>query len=79
MEFAKAEMARVMEESARDRRDLEVWTVEELVRVALSGRSAISAVKQVFPGAEVLAMRSPAPDIDWERGDELPPDLAGAG
>jgi hypothetical protein len=64
---------------ARDRRDLEVWTVEELVRVALSGRSAISAVKQHFPGAEVVAMRSPAPDIDWERGDELPPDLAGAG
>ena len=64
---------------ARDRRDLEVWTVEELVRVALSGRSAISAAKQHFPGAEVLALRSPAPDIDWERGNELPPDLAGAG
>jgi len=27
----------------------------------------------------VVAMRSPAPDIDWERGDELPADLAGAG
>ena len=64
---------------ARERRDLEVWTVEELVRVALSGRQLVSAVKQHFPGAEVLAMRSPAPDIDWTRGDELPPDLAGAG
>jgi len=64
---------------ARERRDLEVWTVEELVRVALSGRSALSAVKQVFPGSEVLALRSPVPDIDWTRGDELPPDFAGAG
>ena len=64
---------------ARDRRDLEVWTVEELVRVALSGRSAVSAVKQNFPGAEVVAMRSPAPDFDWTRGDELPADLQGAG
>jgi len=49
------------------------------VRVALAGRAAISAVKLAFPGAEVVAMRSPAPDIDWEHGDELPPDLAGAG
>lgn len=64
---------------ARDRRDLEVWTVEELVRVALSGRAAVSAVKQHFPGAEVVAMRSPAPDFDWTRGDELPADLQGAG
>jgi len=64
---------------ARERRDLEVWTVEELVRVALSGRQLVSAVKQHFPGAEVLALRSPAMDIDWTKGDELPPDFAGAG
>ena len=64
---------------AREGRDLEAWTIEELVRVALAGRAAISAVKLAFPGAEVVAMRSPAPDIDWEHGDELPPDLAGAG
>jgi hypothetical protein len=64
---------------ARERRDLEVWTVEELVRVALSGRTSLSAVKQHFPGARVTAMRSPAPDFDWTRGDELPADLQGAG
>lgn len=64
---------------ARERRDLEVWTVQELVRVALSGRAAVSAAKQHFPGSEVLALRSPAPSVDWQHGDELPPDLAGAG
>ncbi len=31
------------------------------------------------PCGRVVAMRSPAPDFDWTRGDELPADLQGAG
>lgn len=65
---------------AADGRRLEVWTVDELVRVALSGqRAALSEVKRVFPGAEVTALRTRGP-IDWAAGgDELPPDLVGIG
>ena len=64
---------------AGDGRRMEVWTVEELVRVALSGRAALSEVKRAFPGAEVVALRTKGP-INWDAGgDELPPDLVGIG
>jgi hypothetical protein len=65
---------------AADGRRREVWTVEELVRVALSGqRAALSEVKRTFPGCEVTALRTRGP-IDWAAGgDELPPDLVGIG
>lgn len=64
---------------AADGRQREVWTVDELVRVALSGRAALSEVKAVFPGAEVTALRTrAAAAIDWEQGDDLPSGLMGA-
>jgi hypothetical protein len=60
---------------AADGRNLEVWTLDELVRVALYRAEAVSAAKAVFPGAEVTAIRSPP--VDWDRGDDLPPTMAG--
>lgn len=61
---------------ARENRALEAWTVEELVKVALTTRPALSAVKTAFPGAEVVRVKTPV--ADWSRGDDLP-DFTGAG
>lgn len=54
---------------AREGRAAEVWTLDELVRMALIDRPGMSAVKQFFPGAEVTAIK---PRVDWAAGDELP-------
>lgn len=55
---------------AREGRKAEVWTLDELVRLALADRPALAAVKEFFPGAEVAAIK---PRVDWAAGgDEMP-------
>lgn len=55
---------------AREGRKAEVWMLDELVRMALADRPALAAVKQVFPGATVTAIK---PRVDWAAGgDEMP-------
>ena len=55
---------------AREGRKAEVWTLDELVRLALADRPGLEAVKQIFPGATVTAIK---PRVDWAAGgDEMP-------
>jgi hypothetical protein len=54
-------------------RGVEVWTLDELVRVALPRTAMIAAVKEVFPGAEVTAYKSPP--TDWASGGDPLPDF----
>ncbi len=53
-----------------DGRRMELWTLDEIVRVLDGAGKNIVAVKQEFPGAVVTDVR-PA-TIDWSRGDEIP-------
>ena len=54
----------------REGRAVEVWTLDEVVRVIAAHRDTIGEAKRVFPGAQVVDVRvRPA---DWENGDELP-------
>ena len=59
---------------AREGRAAEVWTLDELVRLALADRPEMEAVKIIFPGAEVTAVK---PRVDWTAGDELPNEWMG--
>ena len=55
---------------AREGRKAEIWTLDELVRMALADRPALAAVKEIFPGSTVTAIK---PRVDWAAGgDELP-------
>jgi hypothetical protein len=54
-------------------RGLEVWTLDELVRVALPRTAMIAAAKEVFPGAEVVRYQSPP--ADWANGGDPLPDF----
>jgi hypothetical protein len=54
-------------------RGLEVWTLDELVRVALPRTEIVAATKEVFPGAEVVAYKSPP--TDWASGGDPLPDF----
>lgn len=55
---------------AREGRAVEVWTLDELVRLALADRPGLAAVKEVFPGSTVTAIK---PRVNWAAGgDELP-------
>ena len=55
---------------AREGRKAEVWTLDELVRMALTDRPGLEAVKQIFPGATVTSIK---PRVNWAAGgDEMP-------
>jgi hypothetical protein len=54
-------------------RGVEVWTLDELVRVALPRTAMIAAAKEVFPGAEVVSYKSPP--TDWASGGDPLPDF----
>jgi hypothetical protein len=54
-------------------RGVEVWTLDELVRVALPRTAMIAAAKEVFPGAEVVSYKSPP--ADWANGGDPLPDF----
>lgn len=55
---------------AREGRAVEIWTLDELVRLALADRPGLAAVKEVFPGSTVTAIK---PRVDWAAGgDEMP-------
>lgn len=55
---------------AREGRAVEVWTLNELVRLALADRPGLAAVKEIFPGSTVTAVK---PRVNWAAGgDELP-------
>jgi hypothetical protein len=54
-------------------RGVEVWTLDELVRVALPRTAMIAAAKEVFPGAEVVRYQSPP--ADWASGGDPLPDF----
>jgi hypothetical protein len=54
-------------------RGVEVWTLDELVRVALPRTAMIAAAKEVFPGAEVVRYQSPP--ADWANGGDPLPDF----
>lgn len=55
---------------AREDRKAEVWTLDELVRLALADRPGLEAVKEIFPGATVTAIK---PRVNWSAGgDEMP-------
>lgn len=61
---------------ARDGRECEVWTLDEVARVicAWEGRPWVEAVRGRFPGAKVEAVRlTPrGAELDWAQGDEPP-------
>ena len=61
---------------ARDGRDREVWTLDEIGRVicAWEGRHWVDAIHQHFPGSRIEALRlTPrGAEFDWSRGDEIP-------
>ena len=61
---------------ARDGREREVWTLDEVGRVvcAWEGRRWVEAVREHFPGAKVEAVRlTPrGSEFDWAQGDEIP-------
>ena len=61
---------------ARDGREREVWTLDEVARVicAWEGRPWVEAVRDHFPGAKVEAIRlTPrGSESDWTLGDEIP-------
>ena len=61
---------------ARDSRDREVWTLDEVGRVisAWEGRHWVEATRQHFPGAQVTRLRlTPrGAEFDWAKGDEIP-------
>jgi hypothetical protein len=54
-------------------RGLEVWTLDELVRVALPRTEIVAAAKQTFAGAEVVVYKSPP--TDWANGGDPLPDF----
>jgi hypothetical protein len=54
-------------------RGVEVWTLDELVRVALPRTAMIAAAKEVFPGAKVVRYQSPP--ADWANGGDPLPDF----
>ena len=55
---------------AREGRKAEVWTLDELVRMALTDRPGLAAVKEVCPGSTVTAIK---PRVNWAAGgDEMP-------
>ena len=54
-------------------RGVEVWTLDELVRVALPRTEIVAAVKETFAGAEVVAYKSPP--TDWASGGDPLPDF----
>jgi hypothetical protein len=54
-------------------RGVEVWTLDELVRVALPRTEIVAAAKQTFAGAEVVAYKSPP--TDWANGGDPLPDF----
>lgn len=54
---------------AREGRAAEVWTLDELVRMALTDRPGLAAAKEFFPGSTVTAIK---PAVNWAAGgDEL--------
>jgi hypothetical protein len=54
-------------------RGVEVWTLDELVRVALPRTEIVAAAKQTFAGAEVVRYQSPP--TDWANGGDPLPDF----
>jgi hypothetical protein len=54
-----------MDAVAAEGRDVEVWTLDEIVRVAEAAKMP-SGVKEHFPGAKVVeaGIKTPAPDLD---------------
>ena len=55
---------------AREGRAVEIWTLDELVRLALADRPGLAAVKEVFPGSTVTVIK---PRVNWAAGgDEMP-------
>ena len=53
-------------------RECRVFTVDEIARLIDGLPDLLLDAKQVFPGAKVI--RVGKPEIDWDRGDELPDD-----
>ena len=51
-------------------RECRVFTLEEVGRLIDGLPDAVLETKRVFPGAKVT--RVGEPEIDWEKGDELP-------
>ncbi len=51
-------------------RECLVFTLEEVGRLIDGLPDAVLETKRVFPGARVT--RVGKPEIDWEKGDELP-------
>ena len=49
-----------------------VFTLGEIARLIDGLPEAVLAAKQLFPGAEVTAVRQRKPEPDWTKGDPLP-------
>ena len=51
-------------------RELRVFTLEEIGQLIEALGPTVLEAKRVFPGATISGIRKP--EIDWEKGDELP-------
>lgn len=67
------------EAQAIARPDLETWTVSEIAQLIDGMDENVRAVKQLFPGAEVTAIKkketpsqTDEKPFDWSKGDEIP-------
>jgi hypothetical protein len=67
---------------AHEERGAVVWSMEEIVRV-LARFDLVNATKAIFDGAYVEDARidpdRTKPRVNWKQGDQLPPDMLGAG